>query len=251
MQNKFFSKSIIINILEKPDKNSNISSQIIYGEKFKLISEIKNFYKIKNLHDNYIGFVSKEIKKNNKFEPTHKTKVLKSRIFSGSDNLKKKPTKKWLPFGSNLQIIKREKNYAMFEKNKWIKSNEIVLLSNKENDFIKILKLFINCPYKWGGKTFEGIDCSALIQIYYKYNNNFFPRDTVDQIKQKKGLKNKTNFIKGDIIFWKGHVAVCINSKSLIHAYGPKKKVVIMPIKKTINRIKNTTNLKVKKVFKI
>ena len=94
MQNKFFSKSIIIDILEKPDKNSNISSQIIYGEKFKLISEIKNFYKIKNLHDNYIGFVSKKIKKNNKFEPTHKTKVLKSRIFSGSDNLKKKPTVK-------------------------------------------------------------------------------------------------------------------------------------------------------------
>ena len=58
-------------------------------------------------------------------------------------------------------------------------------------------------------------------------------------------------FKKGDIIFWKGHVAVCINSKELIHAYGPKKKVIIMPIKETIKRILDTANLKVIKISKI
>ena len=102
-----------------------------------------------------------------------------------------------------------------------------------------------------GGKTFEGIDCSGLIQIYYKYNNKFFPRDTIDQIQQKKGLNFKKNFQKGDIIFWKGHVAVCLNSKNLIHAYGPEKKVIVMPIQKTIKRIEKTANLRVKKIFKI
>ena len=77
------------------------------------------------------------------------------------------------------------------------------------------------------------------------------PRDTVDQIKVKKGVKKKNFFEKGDIIFWKGHVAVCLNSNQLIHAYGPKKKVVIMPIKTTKNLIKNTAKLKVKKIYKI
>ena len=139
----------------------------------------------------------------------------------------------------------------MFEKNKWIKSNEISSLFNKNVNFVKIFKLFINSPYKWGGKTYKGIDCSALIQIFYKYNNIFFPRDTIDQVKQKKGIGKKTKFRKGDIIFWKGHVAVCIDSKKLIHAYGPKKKVVIMPIKKTIRIIEKTANLKVKKIFYI
>ena len=101
-------------------------------------------------------------------------------------------------------------------------------------------------------KTYKGIDCSALIQIFYKFNNKFFPRDTIDQIKYKKKL-NKKKIIKLVIlIFWKGHVALCINSKNLIHAYGPqKKKVIIMPINKTIKRIEKTANLKVKKVFKI
>ena len=55
-------------------------------------------------------------------------------------------------------------------------------------------------------------------------------------------------FKKGDIIFWKGHVAICINSKELIHAYGPEKKVLIMSITKTIDRIKKTAKLTVKKV---
>ena len=58
--------------------------------------------------------------------------------------------------------------------------------NKKEKNFIKIFKLFLNCKYKWGGKTYQGIDCSALVQIFYKFNNKFFPRDTIDQIKYKK-----------------------------------------------------------------
>ena len=53
---------------------------------------------------------------------------------------------------------------------------------------------------------------------------------------------------KGNIIFWKGHVAMCLNSRQLIHAYGPEKKVIIMPIVKTINRIQKSAKLNVKKI---
>ena len=139
----------------------------------------------------------------------------------------------------------------MFDKNKWLNIKDTKLINQKEIDFIKILKLFLKCKYKWGGKTFTGIDCSALVQIFYQYNNKYFPRDTKDQIKySKKRLKIK-NFKRGDIIFWKGHVAVCINSKKLIHAYGPKKKVIIMPIKQTITLIEKTANLRLRKISRI
>ena len=120
-------------------------------------------------------------------------------------------------------------------------------INHKENNFIKIFKKFLNVKYVWGGKTFQGIDCSALIQIFFYYNNSFYPRDTKDQIKYVKKNSKKRQFKKGDIIFWKGHVAMCLNSKQLIHAYGPEKKVIIMPIIETINRIQKTTKLKVKK----
>ena len=58
-------------------------------------------------------------------------------------------------------------------------------------------------------------------------------------------------FNKGNIIFWKGHVAVCINSKKLIHAYGPENKVLIMPIRETIKKIERTAKLRIKKISSI
>ena len=88
------------------------------------------------------------------------------------------------------------------------------------------------------------------MQIYFYYNRVFFPRDTSDQIIFcKKKFNNK--FSKGDIIFWKGHVGVCLDKSNFIHAYGPRKKVVIMRINFVINLIQKTAKLKVKKISNI
>ena len=241
MQANFYCNNLYINIYERPSINSKISSQIIYGEKFKILKKTKNFIKIKTFYDRYYGYI-KNKNFNKKFKPTHKVKVLKTRIYKSN---------KYLPFSSEIEIIKRKRNYIMFKKNKWIKKKDITLINKKEKSFIKIFKSYLNCKYKWGGKTYQGVDCSALVQLFYKFNNKFFPRDTIDQIKYKKGNNNKKKFIIGDIIYWKGHVAVCINSKKLIHAYGPKKKVIIMPIDRTIKIIEKTANLKVKKICRI
>ena len=114
-------------------------------------------------------------------------------------------------------------------------------ISFKKNTFTGI-KMFLNIPYKWGGKSYKGIDCSALVQLFFKFNNLYCPRDTKDQIKYFK----KVNKIKKNaIIFWKGHVAVCLSKNNLIHAYGPKKKVLIMNINKTLELIEKTAKLKV------
>ena len=77
------------------------------------------------------------------------------------------------------------------------------------------------------------------------FNNKFCPRDAKDQVKYfRKNIK--LNIIKkNDIIYWKGHVAVALSKKKLIHAYGPMKKTVVMGINQTIERIKQTANLKV------
>ena len=241
VQSNYYSTYPCINIYERPSTNSKISSQIIYGEKFKVLRKAKSFLKIRTSYDRYIGYI-KDKNFIKKFKPTHKVKVLKARVYK---------SKNFLPFSSEIEIIKKKKNYVMFRKNKWIKQKDITHINKKEKNFSKIFKSYLNCKYKWGGKTHQGIDCSALIQIFYKFNKRFFPRDTIDQIRYKKGKKTKKKFKLGDIIYWKGHVAVCINSKKLIHAYGPEKKVIIMPINETIKRIERTANLKVKKVCKI
>ena len=248
MQNSFFCSNSYLNVYELASKNSNISTQLLYGEKFKVIKRNKKFLKIKTDFDHYVGFI-KVGKFKKRLDKTYKVSVLKSKIYSKPKI--KFGTKKYLPFSSEIEILNKNNNFVMFEKNKWISFNELETIKKQNKDFTKIFKLFLNCKYKWGGKSFDGIDCSALLQIFYKFNNKFFPRDTIDQIKIKKGTVQKKNFKKGDIIFWKGHVAICLNSKNLIHAYGPRKKVLIMPINKTIKIIEKTANLKVAKVVSI
>ncbi len=246
MQNNFYFIGNFSNIYKNPSRKSEVTSQIVYGEKFKILGKNKDWIKIKTLFDNYKGFI-KNSKYIEKFSPYYKISSLKAKIY-------KKPgigTSSWLPLASKLSVIEQNRNYVKIEKNKWIKKADIKKLTHKENNFTKIFKKFLNVKYVWGGKTFKGIDCSALLQIFYFYNNSFYPRDTRDQIKYTKKNSKKRKFKKGDIIFWKGHVAMCLNSEKLIHAYGPEKKVIIMPIIETINRIEKTTNLKVKKVSRI
>ena len=246
MKNNFIYKGQFSNIYKRSSKLSEVTSQILYGERFKILSKNKNWIKIRSSFDNYIGYIKNE-KYGNKHNPSHKVYSLKAAIF----NKQNKKIKKFLPFGSKVSIIKKNKKFLEFENNKWLKVSDLKKINHKEKNFVKIFKLFLKTKYVWGGKTYRGIDCSALLQLYYYYNNSFCPRDTKEQIKySKKKMKIKI-FKKGDIIFWKGHVAICINSKELIHAYGPEKKVLVMSIRKTLDRIKKTANLIIKKISSI
>ena len=247
MKNNFFNKPVE-NIYLKPSTNSEVSSQILYGEKFKILSKKKNWFKIKTNFDNYIGYIKKN-KFNINFSPTNKICKLNSKIFKKINN-KFLPTGEYLYFASGISIKNLDKKYIEFEKNKWIKKKDTKNIDHFNNDFMKIFKIFLGCKYLWGGKTSKGIDCSALIQIFFYYNRTFFPRDSKDQIKFCKKKRNK-KLLKGDIIFWKGHVGMCLNQSRFIHAYGPKKRVLIMPINFTIKVIQKTAKLIVKKISNI
>ena len=246
MKNNYFYKKPLSNIYKKPNVISEVTSQILYGEKFKIISKNKNWIKIKVSFDNYTGYIKNKYYTKD-HQPTHKIFTLKANIY----NKQKNKTKNFLPFASRISMIHENKKFIEFEKNKWIKKDNIKKINHIEKDYLKVLKMFLKIKYLWGGKTYRGIDCSAILQLFFYYNNKFYPRDTKDQIKYS-AKKNKSKvFKKGDIIFWKGHVAVCINAQKLIHAYGPEKKVLIMNIKETINRIERTAKLTVKKISPI
>ena len=247
MKNNFYNKPIE-NLYSKPCINSEVSSQILYGEKFKIISRNRDWLKIKTNFDNYLGFIKKDIFLSS-FKPSHKIFSTKSYIYKKvKSNFIK--TKKYLYFSSMIQNLEEKKDYIKFSKNGWIKKKDLKKSDHIEKNYKKVFKLFLNTKYLWGGKSIDGIDCSALIQLFFKYNGKFFPRDTRDQIKYCKKKIIRT-FAEGDIIFWKGHVGLCLDKKRFIHAYGPRKKVLIMPIKQTINLILRTAKLEVKKISSI
>ena len=104
MQNNFYFTGNFSNIYKKPSIKSEVTSQIIYGEKFKILSKNKNWIKIKTLFDNYIGFI-KNSKYTKRFIANYKVSSLKARIF-------KKPgigTNIWFPLASKLSVIEKKR----------------------------------------------------------------------------------------------------------------------------------------------
>ena len=227
----------IINIHEKTSLKSKISSQLLFGEKFEILRKQNEWLKIKTSYDKYVGYIkNRNFTKNLKI--THKISSLKANLYYKPERNCKTNIK--LSFCSLISVNEEIKNFYRFDKY-WIKKKDVKPINFKQNIF-KNICMFTNTRYKWGGRSYKGIDCSALVQLFFKFNNLHCPRDTKDQIIYFKKAKK----IKKDaIIFWRGHVAVCLSKKILIHAYGPKKKVLIMNIKKTIKLIEKTAKLRV------
>ncbi len=239
--------SSFLNVYKKKSVKSEVVTQLIYGDTFKKIKKTEDWIKIKNKSDNYTGYI-----KNKNFPPfqksSHKVCVLLSNLYSKPSNRSK--IKKKLSFGSKILVTNKKNGFFKFEKF-WIKKKDLKKINFKTQNYFKDINKFINVKYKWGGKHFSGVDCSGLIQLFLNFNNKFCPRDTKDQIKYFKKKVKLNNIKKNDLIFWKGHVALAMSKNKLIHAYGPLKKVVIMPIQKTINKIYKTANLKVTGIRRI
>ena len=226
---------------------SEVVTQLLYGDIFKIVKKKESWIKIQNKFDHYKGFVKKKKFASNQ-KNTHKICKLNAGLYF-EPNLKNKIKKK-LSFGSKIKIIKKKDNFYKFD-NLWIKKKHLKKIDYKTKDIFENINKFVNTKYKWGGKHFTGVDCSGLIQLFINFNNRFCPRDVKDQIKYFKKKIELKNIKKNDLIFWKGHVAVVVSKNKLIHAYGPFKKTIKMPINKTIDRIYKTANLKVTGIRRI
>ena len=231
----------IINVHKKNNTKSEVVTQLLFGETFTKLKRNGSWIKIKNDKDGYVGYI-KNKKFSSNLKNTHKVYNLFSTIYSKP--LSNYKTRKKLSFGSEIKVLEKKDKFYKFD-NLWIKKKDLKKINfSSRNIFNNAIK-FINVKYKWGGKYYNGIDCSALVQLCLNNNQKFCPRDTKDQIKFFKNKISLKNLRKNDLIFWKGHVAIVISKTKLIHAYGPLKRVIIAPIKKTIDKIYKTANLKV------
>ena len=244
---KYFTNNFTLTSLHKrPSIKSEIVTQMIYGDSFSILRRSGKWLKIKIKEDDYNGFV-----KNKKYaefvKPTHKVNVLKSNVLKHPNKSVKISE---ISFGSKIKVIESKKKFFKFS-NGWISKKDLKPIFYKEKNLFRKISIFKNIKYKWGGKSFKGIDCSALIQVFLNFNNKFCPRDAKDQVRYFKKKVRLSNIKKNDIIYWKGHVALALTNKKLIHAYGPMKKTVIMGINQTIKRIERTANLKVIKIVRL
>jgi cell wall-associated NlpC family hydrolase len=112
-----------------------------------------------------------------------------------------------------------------------------------ETDFVAIAERFLGVPYLWGGKTSLGLDCSGLVQIALTAGGIACPRDS-DMQEQSVGRAFEpsadfSNLQRGDLVFWKGHVAIVRDPTSLVHANAFHMSVAIEPLAEAIVRIQS------------
>ena len=193
---KYFTNNFTVtSVYKKPKIKSEIVTQMIYGDSFSISKKSKKWLKIKIKEDGYTGYI-KNRKFTEYFKPTHKVCILKSKVFSLPNKSKKI---KELSFGSKIKVIDNKKKFLRFS-NGWLNKKDVKPIAYKEKNLFRKISIFKNIRYKWGGKSFQGIDCSALIQIFLNFNNKFCPRDAKDQVKYfKKNIK--FNKIKKTILF--------------------------------------------------
>ena len=120
-----------INIYENRKKNSKLSSQILYGEKFSIIRKYKDFYKSKTDYDKYLGFIKKRKFEQFAFKPTHKVSSLKANVFSKP--IKSSKIKMKLSFSSLLQVKSSKKEFFTTSEGRCSKHNFRFYRAKKAN----------------------------------------------------------------------------------------------------------------------
>jgi hypothetical protein len=214
----------IIPLRFEPSDKSEIVSQVLFGEHFEILEQLKQWSKIKLQYDDYEGWVDSKqyqiISESEYNQLSEDVIVLNADLvqyITGSDDLLLPVT-----LGASLSFLSHgdinTSNYN-FEGTK--------ISGTKTKDcLLNTAFMFLNAPYLWGGKTPFGVDCSGFTQMVYKLNGHKLMRDASQQSKQGEALSFIEESEPGDLAFFDNeegniiHVGIIMEDNHIIHASG-------------------------------
>jgi len=172
---------------------------------------------------------------------THKVAALRTFAFPGP-SIKLSPVEA-LPFGARLAVVRVDERLAVTQSGTHVPAVHLAPIETYETDFVAVAERFLGTPYLWGGKTVLGLDCSGLVQIALAACGVACPRDS-DMQEQALGTPvaaaDRSELRRGDLVFWKGHVAIMRDRMSLLHANAFHMAVVIEPLAEAVGRIRDS-----------
>jgi len=213
-----------IPVRKEPNERSEMVTQLLFGEKYEILTEGPKFNQIRIFHDDYPGYISREctsfIKDDfkNDFEDTIYLSSLYVLLKDHNNNCN-------LIISGGSELPKNSEYSLTFQVNGYKYSLVSVTNFNCKQNIFDLAKLFLGSPYLWGGKTFMGIDCSGLVQTVYKMKGFSVPRDASQQINLGNNISFK-NIKKGDLAFFQNpegkitHVGILDGEGNIIHSSG-------------------------------
>ena len=235
--------------LKKNYQNSSIDTECLFGESFEVESKRGLWCFGKCGEGNYKGWVKSSVL--GKFiNSNHIVSAKRSFVFKKPDI--KSEIILYLPLRYRVMVIENKNDWAELDisinKTKltgYVINSHILDKDKIIKNWVKYAELFLSSPYRWGGRDSIGIDCSALLQLSKSFSGEDLPRDSRDQFEYFKKSKNYKivsnpllgNFSRGNIIYWKGHIAIVINKEKLIHASAFHGIVKLENIREVVKRI--------------
>ncbi len=214
---------------KEPDNTSEMVTQLLFGENYKVSQITENWLKIITAFDNYECWIN--IKQHNKISEATYNRLQKDTPIYNTELIQiisNKVTQSDFPItiGARLPFLKENKvsfdNFVFgFEGQTPIASQIKSAVEITSTAF-----LFINAPYLWGGKSPLGIDCSGFTQLVYKLNGYKLPRDASQQVEIGFPLSFVEEAEAGDLAFFDNeegkivHVGILLDNERIIHASG-------------------------------
>jgi len=185
--------------------------------------------------DHYVGWLPAAALLAPSAQPTHRVSVLRTLVFPGP-SIKLPPTDA-LPLGALVAVARQQDTFAVAASGGFLPSCHLVPLDSREADFVAVAERFVGVPYLWGGKSSLGVDCSGLVQVALTACGINCPRDTDMQERALGKSASLAGLQSGDLIFWKGHVAIARGRNSMIHGNAFHMAVAIEPVAEALARI--------------
>jgi cell wall-associated NlpC family hydrolase len=185
--------------------------------------------------DGYVGWLPAAMLLAPGPAPTHKVTALRTLVFPGPSI--KLPPVDALPLGAQLAVVREQESFAVTASGGFVPQRHLAPLATVEPDFVAVAERFLGVPYLWGGKSSLGLDCSGLVQVALTACGIKCPRDSDMQESALGKATSLAGLQSGDLIFWKGHVAIARGRNSMIHANAFHMAVAVEPVAEGLARI--------------
>jgi cell wall-associated NlpC family hydrolase len=219
-----------------PVPDASLDTQALLGERLAVHEITDEGWARGELEtDGYVGWLSANALAEVGPAPTHKVTALHTLAFASADI--KAPPLASLPMGAMLAIARADERFAITAGGWHIPVAHLSPLCTNRPDFVADAEKVLGTPYLWGGKTARGLECSGLVQVALQAAGVACPRDSHVQEGALGKASSLAKLQRGDLVFWKGHVAIARDAGTLIHANAHHMAVAIEPVATAIARI--------------